>query len=656
MFRIIAIFFTSCVLVLGLTVCIAAQGKNLNTAPPAAARALVKRAAVFAAQDKYNESIAALKKAIFVAPNYLQAHADYVRIKTYYLNVYNDVRTEYEDLMSKDPNNPIYPMALALGTGGAPPSEVIRSWHEKVMQLAPEWAWGHYAKARLIMAKEPNEAVTELTKAIEKEPSMGLAYSLLISLQDQHLGKIDEGLKTAEKMAAQPELRAAGLSQVWRLRLGRDQGVEEAKAKLRSELSRLFVSSHDIDTLSAVRNTYSSLLNDEDAANKVEKKILKIDPSWHHTRGLVTFFGPANISGVSRYEPIAGRQMKLFQLVFKDAKVDYKERIAQLEQLLTLRPGAIIKRFIYEELFRVAEKSRDASVVVKYGNVLRAIDPNDIVVSAKMALILAEQKSQLAEALGYARIADSTTTEFRPLQRPANADPDRFRNNFPEEVQRKIYKRQRALALDAHGWVLSQMGNFKEAEAKLRQSVELGRSEKNLSHLAETLRLLGLKDEAEKFAIEANNEYLESLKRQFVNEQAKDFQLKSIDGRDVKLSELKGKVVLVNFWATWCGPCKWELPHLAEIYEKYRNSGLEILAIATDDKTSRHLIPSFVKTNNLNFPVLYDEGVEKLYGINGLPASIFIDKKGQIRFQSTGFDGPKEMARKFETIINDLLK
>jgi len=635
----------------------ATQGQELNAPAPAAAQALVKQGRDLVYHDKFDEAVATFKKAIAAAPRYLRAHAEYIRTRAYFEEAYNEVRVEYEALMAKEPGNPIYPMALELGTRGATSNRVSRARYEKVASLAPEWGWGRYAKAQLLMSKEPEAAAAELVKAIEKDPAAEEAYGRLISLQEGQLKKLDEAIATAEKMAAQPELRGAGLTALWRLRLGKAQGSEEAKAKLKAELDKLASSSRDVDILAAVRSAYQSHLEDKTAAEAMEKKILQLDPAWYQWRGITNRFGTANLSGVSRDALLAGRQMELFLKVrgIDDAQITPKEQMAKLEQVLALKPGRVMKRYTYETLFETAEKEKDAAAVVKYGEELRAVDPTDIAVPARIAMVLAEQEKSLNQALRYARIADGATTEFRPMQPSAMDDPERFKDWFPENKQREIYRSQRALALEAHGWVLCRMGKHHEAEAKIRQAVEFGRSERNLSHLAEVLRKLGRTEEAAKAALEAETEYAAPIKRKFTNEPAKDFQLDALDGRKIKLSDLKGKVVILNFWSTSCGPCIEEMPHLVKLYEKFRDRGVEILAISTDAEIYRHRVPPFAKKYGLNYPVLYDDGVEKAYRVIGLPTTFFIDKQGNVRYCSEGFFGTETM-RLTEVVLNELLK
>lgn len=112
---------------------------------------------------------------------------------------------------------------------------------------------------------------------------------------------------------------------------------------------------------------------------------------------------------------------------------------------------------------------------------------------------------------------------------------------------------------------------------------------------------------------------------------APDFTLTDISGKKVSLSELKGKVVLLNFWATWCGPCRAEMPGLNKLYQELREKGLVVLAISVD--ASDKPVKEFMKDKKFSFPVLLDTDKEVSfddYAVMGLPTTIIIDRKGLI--------------------------
>lgn len=112
---------------------------------------------------------------------------------------------------------------------------------------------------------------------------------------------------------------------------------------------------------------------------------------------------------------------------------------------------------------------------------------------------------------------------------------------------------------------------------------------------------------------------------------APDFTLKTLDGKDVQLSSLRGKAVLLNFWATWCEPCKIEMPWLVDLQKKYRPQGLEIVGVAMDDSGEK-TIADFAHKMQVNYTVLVgSEKVAQMYGgLDGLPTSFFLGRDGKV--------------------------
>lgn len=120
---------------------------------------------------------------------------------------------------------------------------------------------------------------------------------------------------------------------------------------------------------------------------------------------------------------------------------------------------------------------------------------------------------------------------------------------------------------------------------------------------------------------------------------APDFELRSVDGKAMKLSSLRGKKVIVNFWATWCPPCRLEMPEMEKFYTKNKNEGIEILAVnLTKAEKSRADVPAFIEAYGITFPVLLDENsdVARLYKVSSIPASFIIDTQGVIREKIVG--------------------
>ncbi len=125
---------------------------------------------------------------------------------------------------------------------------------------------------------------------------------------------------------------------------------------------------------------------------------------------------------------------------------------------------------------------------------------------------------------------------------------------------------------------------------------------------------------------------------------APDFTLQTLDGKNISLSDFKGKAVLVNFWATWCGPCKIETPWLVELQNQYGAQGLQVVGVAMDD-SGKDEIAQFAKEMGVNYPVLIGkEAVGDAYGgVPALPESFFVGRDGKIVDRIIGLKGRSEI-------------
>jgi len=130
-----------------------------------------------------------------------------------------------------------------------------------------------------------------------------------------------------------------------------------------------------------------------------------------------------------------------------------------------------------------------------------------------------------------------------------------------------------------------------------------------------------------------------------------DFKIKNLDGKDVELASFKGKVLLLNFWATWCGPCKAEIPGFVELQAKYRDE-LTVLGYSVDDDAPK--ARAFAEQYKINYPILLGEGredVQDAYGpIYGIPASFLISKDGKVCKKHMGI-APKAVFEKEITAL-----
>ena len=118
---------------------------------------------------------------------------------------------------------------------------------------------------------------------------------------------------------------------------------------------------------------------------------------------------------------------------------------------------------------------------------------------------------------------------------------------------------------------------------------------------------------------------------------APDFALKSSTGENLRLSEYRGDVVMINFWATWCGPCRQEMPLLDELYSRYERVGFNLLGVNIDDDSRRAM--QMIEELGVSFPVLFDarKEVSKLYEVEAMPVTVLVDREGNVRYVHHGY-------------------
>lgn len=128
-----------------------------------------------------------------------------------------------------------------------------------------------------------------------------------------------------------------------------------------------------------------------------------------------------------------------------------------------------------------------------------------------------------------------------------------------------------------------------------------------------------------------------TIQAESIKSEAHDFTLKSNSGENLRLSDFRGQVVLINFWATWCGPCRQEMPKLDELYKRYKRAGVAIWGVNVEDDSA--LADNFLKNNPVSFPILYDvtSEVSELYKVDAMPTTVIVDRNGKMRHLHRGY-------------------
>ena len=311
-----------------------------------------------------------------------------------------------------------------------------------------------------------------------------------------------------------------------------------------------------------------------------------------------------------------------------------------------------------------------------------------------------EKGEELEKAVAWAKKGIDLFRNPNPADKPANMIMKDWKNNLRVSL---------AYALDTYAYGLYQLGRTAEAEKSYDEAYRLAAAQLSEDFHARYIECLNKNKEYDKAASLAaefiamgkttdkliaeykpaflNNGGTEAqfekkisafkeddmkkiktkLAGELLNLPAPQFTLKDLDGKEISLASLKGKVVVVDFWATWCGPCKSSFPVLQKVYEKYAgNKDIVILAVNTweNEKGDERIknVRKFIDENKYTFRVLLDSderdnAVVTQFGVSGIPTKFIIDRDGKIQFKTVGFMGEKammdEMDAQFEMLLND---
>ena len=235
-------------------------------------------------------------------------------------------------------------------------------------------------------------------------------------------------------------------------------------------------------------------------------------------------------------------------------------------------------------------------------------------------------------------------------------------SNIPDEKLEATANGFNALITNDLGWLYFQQRDYANAEAFLKlaatgtKEVQIpqamfrlgdtylvqGKNEEAIASFARGLAIQEDADAMQKLvALTGDREIARSkirTTRFAAAPAAEEFDLLSPDGDSVRLSSLKGRVVLVDFWATWCGPCQREIPHLEKLHQKYSsNSDVKFLSVNTDQ--DRAVVRPFIQKNKVSIKVLYNDRTDQAYGVTGIPTLCLIDRAGKIQYRHVGFNG-----------------
>jgi len=323
----------------------------------------------------------------------------------------------------------------------------------------------------------------------------------------------------------------------------------------------------------------------------------------------------------------------------------------------------LLHRYRYESDYKNIDRAKELS------ERLHGLDPSNPVHWENLAQIYAEEEIDLDQAVLFGKKADSLAMN------PKLPDASLFWGPEGPRVILQYPKYSYGLAL---AYFKKKM--YEEAEKELLGLIEEseGRDIRALALLADCYSRIGKEDDAISVYLKvlgvdrSHKEAHKMLERlyikkygskegydQFVHDKlvemgkirgAPDFTLEDLDGNKVSLSDYKGKIVILDFWATWCHPCVEELPHIQKLHEKFKEEEIVVLTINMDWEKEK--VRSFMEKHEYTFKVLLcTDEVRKAYGVTGIPSVFVIDKQGMIQANYVGYGEDIE-----QKIISDIKK
>jgi thiol-disulfide isomerase/thioredoxin len=439
--------------------------------------------------------------------------------------------------------------------------------------------------------------------------------------------------------------------------MGRQATSDEGKAKIRKELPLLYAAHQDDEEAVVQMLVWYDRIGEKQKADSIRSLMIAAHPTGKVAE--------------------ATQQDKIYQ------ERDPAKRVKLIQDFLNAFPqkGSTLEN-LQMQLFVFSMRASDYA---KAESVLQTMEQPSGQMYNSLAWPFIEKGENLEQAVGWAKkglgLLDPNDLSLKP-------------RTMTTWDWKQNTKYGRGMVLDTYGYGLMKLGRMTEAQAAFEEAVTLtdygdpeineraasclmegkhyqkvidialtcilkGKANDNLMEYHKKAYVAlhgsdaGYQESVVKAKKAATDALLETLAKERISKPAIPFALKSLDGSTVRLADLRGKIVVIDFWATWCGPCIQSFPYLQKVYEKHKNDGdIVILAVNTwESKSGQELVDQvrdFVNKNKYSFPVLFDEGFVEKYGVEGIPTKFIIDQKGTIQFKDIGFGGGDEMMQKME--------
>jgi cytochrome c biogenesis protein CcmG, thiol:disulfide interchange protein DsbE len=665
LYRLVSSFFLFC-LVLGAIVQTPAQKVSSPRSAPRSATQHYARARAYIADGEQEKALEELRLAIGAMPVFIEAHRDYQDLLQSKPEM---LLREYGAYLEKYPKNAAYRYLFGRAYAVAGRRSEAEIEYQKTLAIDPNFSWALLSLGLIERDRGASEKAAEyLEKARAKA---GNSVALHFSLASELLAVKRYPAAAAEAalvLRSDPTFFAAYPIK-WRAQTNVSAG-DKTFASITREIEQLEAAHpKDVTALEAAMQG-CELLIDKPGMAAARNAILAIDPKYFEKktyvkiyamtakRQLLEFTGP---SAQRFYEAgsLSDPAQKL--KVYLDVKNEVSDEDIELyliDPAILTAQAELGKTAEAEETLARAEKGGVSDIALANRRVAlasaylkqkqgldRALQLLETVETSQRKIIAEyENNGDAKNSTDFARTSLAKALYVRAQIEMFSGLRDKALASFIESVKQKesedntlelglIYLRSGKV--DDGIKLLAQAYSFeghKDQEAKTALEQNYGEREK-----AQPLALF-LKDAINGRRLETKRVLTYETSAMLSKAEAKPapvFELTSVSGQKVSLADLKGKVVLINFWATWCGPCVKEWPSIQKIYGEKKDKGLVLVAISVDDEKFR--VPLFLKKNPSEGLMLLSDGkIDRIYeSIYGIPLILLVDKNGMIRYRKT---------------------
>ncbi len=398
----------------------------------------------------------------------------------------------------------------------------------------------------------------------------------------------------------------------------------------------------------------------------------------------------------AKAEPQPSDEDEELRKAIADSGGSEQQVLENLEAFLKKYPSSSRREEIERELYKMAANVRDKNRQIAYAEKLVASNPQDLEKMTFLVSTLRERKGtgDLAKALSYGdKLVKAVEDIFASRLKPARMSP----GQWEQQKGRTI-----AAVYLLRGQLHNDLGNLDQAESDLRKSYKHSPMAAAVATLAASAEKRKNPEQAIEFYLQAfvrsmeategvdrddlrhklgqlytakhgseqglgdkilktfdtitkeNAERLAKIELPNPNENVTsplEYKLTKLNGSEVRLGDYKGKVIVTNFWATWCGPCRIEMPELERAMEKYKDDKeVVFLAINTDD--DRNYVEPYVKGQKIKLPVVYANNLDAEFRVTSIPTTIIFDRQGQVAFRQAGYNSRED----FVTVISEKIE